>query len=256
MLLHLISFSPTGTTRKIVETIAAGFAAEQIERYDLTRMAEPPELQLDEGCAVIGIPVYAGRVPEVCLQRLAGITAEGIPAVLVAVYGNREYEGALVELRDIVTTAGFSVVAGGAFIGEHSYSTDEQPIAAGRPDQSDLNKAKVFGRQVAQKLAKDPICPELAGNTPYRERVKFGGIAPQTDPATCTLCGRCVEVCPMFVVTVDQQVSTAAERCVMCCACSKSCPTGARSMDHPFVQQRRQMLQENCRQRKEPTLFL
>jgi ferredoxin len=256
MSLHVIYFSPTGTTQKIVHAIAQGLAAEPATECDLTHVAEVSAQHLTDGIAIIGVPVYAGRVPEVCLQRLSGFSAERIPTILVALYGNREYEDALVELRDVVSEAGFQVVAAGAFIGEHSYSTSEQPIAAGRPDQADLQAAEGFGKHVAAKLVGGDFSePVIDGNRPYRERVPLGGIVPQTDPETCTLCGRCAEVCPTLVVTVGDLVTTLAENCIMCCACVKQCPTGARSMVHPVIEQRRTMLISHCQARKEPSLF-
>lgn len=258
MKLQLIYFSPTGTSREIATAVAAGLTPASRHSFDLTHAREPAPQTLIDGVAVIAFPVYAGRVPELVLQRLSHFKAENIPTVLLALYGNREYEDALVELYDTVTGAGFNVIAAAAFVGEHSYSTAEQPIAAGRPDRSDLDKAKDFGVQVAKKLAGGPAVstPVLPGNRPYRERPPLGGIAPQTDPVSCTLCGHCAQVCPTFVIEVGAEVVTRAEDCVMCCACAKGCPTGARKMLHPVIQERRAMLINNCSRRKEPELFL
>lgn len=50
-------------------------------------------------------------------------------------------------------------VAAGAFVGEHSYSTPETPIAQGRPDAQDLAAATAFGAQVREKLAKTGSSP-------------------------------------------------------------------------------------------------
>ena len=55
-----------------------------------------------DGTAIVGVPVYAGRVPELCLERLAGFSVDAVAAVLVVLYGNREYEDALAELRDVL----------------------------------------------------------------------------------------------------------------------------------------------------------
>ncbi|MGE4578505.1 MAG: 4Fe-4S binding protein [Desulfuromonadales bacterium] len=255
---HLIYFSPTSTTRKIVEEIAAGIPASEVRHYDLTRLEEGLDLQLTEGLAIIGVPVYAGRVPEVYLQRMEGLSATGVPVVLVALYGNRAFEDALVELRDGAVAKGFSVLAAGAFIGEHSYSTPTQPIAPGRPDAADRQKARAFGAQIAEKLQRRsmPATLRIPGDTPYKERVPLGGIAPATDKALCSLCGACAKVCPTLVIRVEDKVTTAAENCVMCCACVKVCPVVARSFHHPMIEARRQLLVTNFSERREPELFL
>ena len=46
---HLIYFSPTNTTRNIVEEIAAGIPARAVRHYDLTRLEEGLDLQLTDG---------------------------------------------------------------------------------------------------------------------------------------------------------------------------------------------------------------
>ena len=232
---HLIYFSPTGTTRKIVMQVAAGLDSRAVEHYDLTRMEQEPALSL--------------------VENLSG---EGIPAVLLVLYGNRAYEDALVEFRDVITAKGFNIVAAGAFIGEHSYSTDERPVAANRPDAGDMQKAKEFGDAIAYKLQSDcnQTTLDVPGNTPYKERVPLGGICPETKPELCTLCKTCARVCPAFIITVDEKVSTEADNCIMCCACVKFCPHHARVMLHPMVEARRDMLVKNCSERKEPSCFL
>ncbi|WP_316348617.1 4Fe-4S binding protein [Desulfuromonas acetoxidans] len=254
---HLIYFSPTGTTRNVIDAIAAGMAAEKISRYDLTLSQTPQEQFLSEGIAVIGIPVYAGRVPVGCLDRLANFSANQIPTILVALYGNREFEDALVELQDITSEKGFNVIAAGAFIGEHSYATSSHPVAVGRPDANDLSLAESFGQQIADKIERDCFdTPVIDGNHPYRARVAFGGIAPETDAEKCTLCGTCAEVCPVGIVTVADSVTTQAEPCIMCCACVKACKMGARSLNHPMIEGIREFLMKNCSTPKKPQIYL
>jgi ferredoxin len=254
---HLIYFSPTKTTKKIVEQIATGLNAGDSERYDLTRLKQGLDLHLVDGIAIIGIPVYAGRVPELFLKRIQKLSANGVPAVLVALYGNRAYEDALIEFRDVALSKGFTVVAIGAFIGEHSYSTSTQPIAANRPDSTDLQRALEFGATIVKKLQQgfNQATLVIPGDTPYKERFPLGGIAPETDRDLCTLCGACSGVCPTFVIRVENEVITTAENCIICSACVKCCPTKAREMKHPMVETRREMLIKNCSERREPTCF-
>lgn len=255
--LHLIYFSPTGTTRRTAEQIAQGINAQSIEHHDLTLQASGINLAFTEGLAVIGVPVYAGRVPEICLQRMQHLSAVQIPAVVVVLYGNREFEDALLELADTVRAKGFVPVAGAAFIGEHSYSTRTQSIAAGRPDQDDLTQARQFGEAIAENLKAGHLTgpPDIPGSVPYRERPPLGGIAPSLIAEHCTLCGICVSVCPTQVISMADSITTDAAGCVMCCACVKNCPVQARILDHQMLNARREMLTVQYSQRKAPSIF-
>ena len=100
----------------------------------------------------MAVPVYAGRVAPLALERLRRFRGNSSPAILLVVYGNRDYEDALVELRDVVMDLGFVPLAAGAFVGEHSYSRREMPIAEGRPDDADLAAACQFGEKALSKL--------------------------------------------------------------------------------------------------------
>lgn len=254
---HLVYFSPTGTTRSTCAQVAKGLSAKKIIHYDVTLPGDSLTMSLTEGVVIFGVPVYAGRVPELCLQRFASISAQGLPCILIVLYGNREFEDALIELRDVVTRQGFQVVAAAAFIGEHSYSTPERPIAAGRPNAEDLATAEKFGQEVAAKLRNNNFSmPAIDGNTPYRERVALGGVTPETISGKCTLCGDCAEVCPTGVIEVSETVSTDAANCVMCCACVKICEVDARPFNHPRIEERRAMLLQHCGRPKAPTLFM
>lgn len=49
------------------------------------------------------------------------------------------------------------------------------------------------------------------------------------DPAKCTGCGRCQEVCPhaVFAMDGDKAVMTDRDSCMECGACSRNCAYGA-----------------------------
>ncbi len=259
----IICFSPTGSTRKVLESIAQGTGIGRLERIDLTPPAaaerRPPELR--ETLAIIGCPVYGGRVPVDAVSRLRGIEGNGAPAAVVVVYGNRAYEDALVELRDLARERGFRPVAAAAFIGEHSFSTADAPIAAGRPDAEDLRRAAEFGRMLAGKTGKlrslqDEPPVTVPGNIPYKERGGLSNIAPVTEEAVCTRCGECVPVCPTAAIPAEDPLTTDTKACIRCCACIKVCPVGARRMDDPGIRQIAERLSVNCSARKEPEIYL
>jgi ferredoxin len=258
-----ILFSPTGTTRSTLEAIVQGMEAREVVVSDMTflRQAEPPQ-PLTDGVALIGVPVYAGRVPARVTDWLrSNVAGAGRPAVLVVVYGNRAFEDALLELRDLAEELGFRPVAGAAFIGEHSFSTPGKLIAPGRPDDQDVEKAREFGRLVREKLRGMEPGQELSalsvpGNMPYRKGVQPGPVAPETVAETCILCGMCAEVCPAGVVSVGQSVKTDRMGCLRCCACIRACPTGARVFDDPNIRKVADMLYTEHNVRREPDYFL
>lgn len=259
---ELIYFSPTGTSRRAIEAVAQGFGAETIIRNDLTLPEQLGQTESPfEGLAIIGVPVYAGRVPQLAAERLRKhVHGDGRPVALVVTYGNRAFEDALLELKDIAEDLGFIPLAGAAFIGEHSYSTFDTPVAEGRPDMRDESDARQFGHLVREKLSRGKASShpslELPGNRPFRDGTSAGPPVPETDPMACVLCGECARSCPSGAIVVGETLETTDELCIRCCACTRVCPMSARSLTHEKIQGFRTMLVDKCSDRKEPEFFL
>jgi len=258
----LIYFSPTGTTRKVVESIARGISVADVEHIDLTlpegaRQAIKP---LSDELAIIGAPVYGGRLPVDAIDRLNPVKAANTPAILVVVYGNREFEDALLELKNVAIELGFNPVAGAAFIGEHSFATEDVPIANGRPDSRDVQLAMDWGAKIKNKInaLRSPGAPmdlEIPGRFPYEGGVRSMVVSPVTQADPCTVCGTCASVCPTAAISINGSVATDIELCIRCCACIKNCPTGARVWEDETMKTIATWLNENCSARKEPRMF-
>ena len=153
-------FSPTGGTKKVADAIAAGFNT-PIEEMDLTK--SDASVTLGEHDALMAVlPVYAGRVPQISLERLAALKGNRQKAVAVVVYGNREYEDALLETKDALEANGFQVIAAAAFIAEHSIV---RSIANRRPDAEDAAICHQFATDVMTK-ADDAAPVQVPGNSP------------------------------------------------------------------------------------------
>lgn len=260
--LELIYFSPTGTTRKVLESIAKGIAAQNVGHNDLTlpegaRQTIPP---FSDELVIIGAPVYGGRLPVEAIRRFRQLKASNTLAILTVVYGNREFEDALLELKNLAIELGFKPLAGGAFIGEHSFATKDVPIANGRPDRQDVQKAIDFGASIKDKVAAlhSPDAKmdlEIPGRFPYEGGVRSMAASPVTKVDTCTLCGTCAGVCPTAAISMNGSMATITERCIRCCACIKNCPTGARVWEDSKMKNIASWLNENCAARKEPQIF-
>jgi ferredoxin len=261
--LRLLYFSPTQTTQKVLQNIAAGISAGAMERMDLTLPDAIPSdsTEIKDGLTLIGAPVYGGRIPPQAAERITRFKAQGSPAVLVVLYGNREFEDALVELKDLAMESGFRPIAGGAFIGEHSFADEKYPVAMNRPDDEDIRKCTAFGALIQKKIDQAASLealsiPDFPGNHPYKDRRIFKEICPAILEEKCTLCGTCAAVCPTAAISVGNKVVTDADACIVCCACIKNCPSDARVMDHPQIGKIVQWLWENYHARKEPEWFM
>lgn len=259
----LVYFSPTGTTKKILEGIAKGMGVEDVDHVEMTLpdATTKPLKKFTDELVVIGAPVYAGRLPDDAGKRFKRFSAQNTPAVLVVVYGNREYEDALLELTHLSKDLGFIPISAGAFIGEHSYATKDVPIANGRPDTKDIEKATEFGAAIMRKISDiqtlDGVSPlNITGNFPYKERTPFPQVSPITLEDTCTLCGICADICPKAAITVNNTVETDPNLCIRCCACVRECPEDARVMDDQRIKDVAKWLNENCSLRKEPEVFI
>lgn len=265
-------FSPTGTTKAIVTAIAKGIAPADARFKDCTHVGDRENLPSFAGAdaVILAAPVYYGRLPESIVPVFNALEGAGKPVILVAVYGNREYEDALVELYDISRDRGFIPAAAGAFIGEHSYSVPGRPWADGRPDTIDLDRAEDFGRQIREKLARanspdDLGSLDIPGNRPYkipenlyrmkqiRESVPF---TPETDSASCTQCNICVDACPEGAIDSCDVTEIDRWKCILCFACVKSCPEQAKNMNEPNFNQAIDQLAQANQARKTPEIFL
>lgn len=260
---NCIYFSPTRTTATIVNAIAENLALKTINEINLTKsdfLFEPTNFN-DKSVSIIGVPVYSGRLPLDAVVRFLNIDGKGSKAVVVVVYGNREFDDALLELTELAQKTNFEVIAAAAFIGEHSYSTAGKPIAESRPDAGDLQKVAQFSSLIQQKIVnpgdKSTINLDLIpGKHPFVDRKQRPVLAPKTDAANCTLCGICADNCPTDAIRVESGIFTDPKKCIWCCACVKQCPEQARSFDHEIIRGIRERLYTNCSERKEPQFFL
>ncbi|MDD4516529.1 4Fe-4S binding protein [Massilibacteroides sp.] len=224
-------FSATNTTQQIIRTIVKQFDSPATE-YNITQNTPEEDVLVEnDKLFVVGMPVYAGRIPAISLKALNRFKGNNTPAVIVCVYGNRDYDDALLELKDSVTNNGFCIVSAGAFIAQHSIFPK---VGENRPDEKDIYKMTEFGKQTAHFLESLVDLSVLKGihvkgNTPYKTPGKIP-LQPKGDKK-CNECGTCVKQCPAHAIPEKTPRITDKEKCISCGRCIVVCPQKARSFD-------------------------
>lgn len=257
---HLAFFSPSGTTRRTVQNIAAGIQNLPLVEKDLTLPTQRSmNVEYDQkSLVIIGMPVYFGRIPRIFHQGLP-LRGNNTPAVYVVVYGNRAYEDALIELQRLGEQAGFVSIAAAACIAEHSLCPS---IAANRPDSDDIAKQHAFGERILERATAFSGKPEtvpplkVTGNIPYQE---YGMLpVPNIDKSVCIECSFCARICPAGAI--DQKTFEIKDKsaCLSCGRCIRGCPAGAWALDkdaQKAAAEKMAYIAKMCADRKEPEFF-
>lgn len=265
-----VYFSPAGHTRLVAQKIAERIAEKLdvvMEEQDFTLPENRKEVtHYDLGeLVVFGVPVYAGRVPNKILPDVEALfKGDGAMAVPIVTFGNRAYDNALIELRNVLEDNGFHTIAGAAIVAEHVYS---DKIAPGRPDAADLEEIEKFADAVADKITNATEIPEkievdgIEPIPPYYtplgmdgKPTKFLKAKPKTK-SLCNNCGICVKVCPMGSIDANDP-TVVSGICIKCQACVQKCPVEAKYFDDEAFLSHVLMLEQNYTCKKENSVFL
>lgn len=252
MKIHQITFSPTGGTRRVSDYICEGIDTRPLVTDLCVKEGQIrlPDIH-EEDLVIIAMPVFAGRVPALAVERLRRIQSNRAKCAVVAVYGNRAYDDALLEMQDVATEMGFRVVAAVSAVAEHSIA---RVYAAGRPDAEDRKELAAFGAAIINKVEGSDTYKPLAlpGNRPYRA----GDTGPfPTADERCTGCGTCLKLCPADAIPADNLRSVNKEACISCMRCLSVCPTKARNIG-PVEIMVTEKLKALCATRKGNELFV
>ena len=252
MIIHQIIFSPTGGTQRVSEILCQGIGKESIVTDLCVKAADIqlPDIQEDD-LAVIAMPVFAGRVPALAVERLRMVKPNSVKCVVVAVFGNRAYDDALLEMQDVASKIGFRVIAAVAAVAEHSII---RKYGKGRPDADDEQMLRRFGADIMRKAERDDCTlPQVPGNRPYKK----GGKVPQPKGRRgCNRCGVCAKNCPTDAIPLSDPKTVDTAKCISCMKCVSVCPTGERSIGMIMNFLATQGLKKVCATRKENELYI
>lgn len=252
MKVHQIVFSATGGTRRVCEMLVSGMGAESAVT-ELCVKADEVCLPVvgEDDLAIVAMPVFAGRVPAVAVERLRKVKANGARCVVAVVFGNRAYDDALVELQDVATEVGFRVVAAVAAVAEHSII---RKYGAGRPDADDEQELQGFGAEIMRKVLEGSCAvPQVPGNRPYKTP---GAVPHPKGRRGCNRCGACAAQCPVGAIPLDNPKAVDTSKCISCMKCVAVCPNGARRIGVVMNFLAMQALKKVCATRKPNELYV
>ena len=262
MNINLVYFSATHTTKNVVSMITGHLegADDKINKFDITQVVFNEDVICDaDSLLVVGVPVYAGRIPAKVAKMLNKFKGNDTPAVIICVYGNRDYDDALLELKDIVEANGFRIISAGAFIAQHSIFPK---VGEGRPDERDNETIKSFAAKTAERYsvftAKFPQTAKIQdiaikGNRPY----KAPGNVPLKPKGNknCNSCFTCVKRCPVNAIDEQSPRKTNKKICISCGRCIVDCPQKARSFEGLLYKFAGKLFVKANSVRKEPEVF-
>lgn len=266
-----VYYSATGNTREVVLRIGKQLAQALGVPFGECCYTSPESREKhysfsSEDLVLFATPVYAGRVPNKMLPFVeGGFTGGDALAVPMVIFGNRNFDNGLIELRNLLEANGFHTIAAAAIATSHVFS---DAIAPGRPDEADWEILTHFASQVALKVQSLTELPEIiqvpGDNPPLKYYTPLGvdgkptvflKAKPQTIAEWCDGCQICVEACPMAAISAEDPTQVPGT-CIKCQACIKVCPTKAKYFDDEAFLSHVKMLEQNYTVRKEPQVFI
>jgi ferredoxin/flavodoxin len=244
MKIHLVYFSPGGTTKATVRNISRGISEQvknvEIVEYDmLIKENRQRKFEFDkDDVLVLGMMTLVqpfGPADEI----FKAIKGKDTPLIGVVMFGNGMYGNSLKVMKRKVERRGFNMIAASAFIGQMTYDIR---VGANRPDQLDVQKQLEFGRNAATKLL-------AGGQVSLQSKLKidwpkhfnyhtlktafmiFAPLGKLTVPKpfnslefneNCIACGMCEKRCPVGAIDLSRKVSD-SDICIGCLACVNGC---------------------------------
>ena len=187
-----IYYSPAGGTEIMTRTLARKIGEilddcspldVSTECFDMLREQNNIVFD-DETVAVIGMPVYVGKIPLPAAAALRGIEGNGAMTLAAVSYGGRKYGNALFELKRLAEERGFKAVGAGAFMISYMASRGSARSAAPAIDTAALSefckaaseKIKRLAGCEIEELKIRPMPVEVSGRMPVH---KISRISPK-----------------------------------------------------------------------------
>lgn len=188
-----IYYSPAGGTAMMTRTLAGEIGAILdacspldvcVECHDMLKEESSSIVFDDETVAIIGMPVYVGKIPLPAAAALRNLAGNGAMTLAAVSYGGRKYGNALFELKRLAEDCGFKAIGAGAFM--ISYMA-RRGSSTSSPPAIDIESLSDFGKAASEKIKRlagceieelriKPMPVEVSGRMPVH---KISRISPK-----------------------------------------------------------------------------
>lgn len=230
-------YSGTGNTRTAARYLASATSSR------LHFIPAPGEVPLPKEGESVGFmfPIYSWGVPPVVtefLERLPADSLRGRHVWAVCTCGDeagiamRLFSRQLRGIRGSGADALFSLIMPNDYVLLPGFDVDSPEVAAAKLREAPARLAAIAERINARETGVSDV---HEGSFPaLRTRLVFPlfrrwGVNPRRwkASAACVGCGRCVAACPSRNIVLEEGRPVWGDRCLSCCACFHSCPSGA-----------------------------
>lgn len=240
MKILLCYFSPTGNTRHIARVITDRLDAlgANVTDIDITSPASRDGALSLTGYDVfiIGAPIHSHRAPRLVREWLRRLKGGGKKAAMFFTYGGFTVHPCHHDTGNILTGAGFEVVASAEFLGKHTFNIGGWAAVPNRPDTSDDEVARQYAEKIFSRFSgEDPdrmdTLPTTDDTEEYLdaiEKFRFHAVTqlPTRNGADCSMCMECERICPSGAMDAARG-SADPNTCIACLGCVAACPEGA-----------------------------
>lgn len=249
----VLYFTGTGTSKQYAEAFAESLPY-PTEIDEIRHDNSLNEALKGDELLVLVAPVYGGFVPSFAWKQLTEVKGNNTPAVLMAIYGARDYDNALLEMDANLADQSFVTIGAAAMVARHSIDIS---IASDRPNSADIAEAKTFAQTIAQRL-NDMTSIEDALKFNFKGTLEKGPEKPSPTPEVtdeCTECGICSFECPTGAIPPERPNTTEAGTCIACMRCVEICPFDARLRPTAMVEHAHALLAKHADPNKENEFF-
>ncbi|MDD4184913.1 MAG: EFR1 family ferrodoxin [Candidatus Izemoplasmatales bacterium] len=239
MKIVILQFSGTGNTfalARILQDILIGYGHET-DLFPIESVSDPASLLLKYDLFGLAYPIYGSDLPKIVRKLIDSLDTNtnqrGFVFCSQYLFSG---DGAAYAAR-LLINKGYVIRQLAHFNMPNNIADIMRFLPIGEAKPKLMKRKEKEVKRFASKIHFDKLCLKgmnvfsqfmgLSQRAPFQ---KFGDVmfdhAIKVD-SCCTLCGRCIEICPVGNLSIDEGKIKEHNRCLLCYRCINHCPEGA-----------------------------